>query len=288
MTSGSDYKSALAVFLVFAAFAPINCTEAQQVTGAVDTQHIYGFDEGADVGEAGHKEVENSILDRLGKPWSYNYLENQTVYRYDTANKLELSFGTFLAGYNSAEPDAPQFSGFNFDGLIADARWQLIERERSGLPLDFAVALSPQWRRFDDQSGAREDKYLLHVEAIADWSVVPEKLFVNVNLIYEPGAIRTEERWERDAAVEAAIATSYAITKSVFIGGEVRHFSGSDEGVLDCHALFLGAHILKQISDTFSVKFAWSSQVPDVFESGRLDPVNFERHRALLQFVRSF
>jgi hypothetical protein len=53
------------------------------------------------------------------------------------------------------------------------------------------------------------------------------------------------------------------------------------------HGLFVGPSIFVRPSPSLMVKTAWSAQIPDK-TTGRLDPVNFERHQVLAIFAKSF
>jgi len=77
------------------------------------------------------------------------------------------------------------------------------------------------------------------------------------------------------------------IYPDVLIGGEVRHLSGGEHSLFEQEALFVGPSIWYRLSDTASIKGAWSFQIPDE-STHNLDLVNFERNQVLLLLVKSF
>jgi hypothetical protein len=62
---------------------------------------------------------------------------------------------------------------------------------------------------------------------------------------------------------------------------EVRHLTNNQAGFFTGHALFVGPSLFVRVSDTISIKAAWSIQIPDE-STGCLDLVNYERHQVLL------
>ena len=58
-----------------------------------------------------------------------------------------------------------------------------------------------------------------------DAALIPNKLFMASNLIYEPAIIRSEGAWERERELEFSTAASYAILPEVFIGAELRYIA---------------------------------------------------------------
>ena len=58
---------------------------------AVDTEHIFGFVEGSDIGEKGEKEIDHSSYIFAGKPGSFVAILNETDFRYDVDNGFRAS-----------------------------------------------------------------------------------------------------------------------------------------------------------------------------------------------------
>jgi len=253
----------------------------------LDTEHIFGFTEGAYIGEKGEKEIENTAVERFGKTRGYSFFENETSFRAVIPDNIRFSFGTLLNGYAIQDgAGLPQRIGGGFDGVIGEVRWQPLERSKS-LPLDLTLSLSPEWRRVDDATGEEANTYSGQAAILAVAAIDPDKLFVGFNFIYEPAVTRVLDGWQNNSSLEVSLAASYAIAPNIFVGAEVRHLNGSEQGLFSSHAFYIGPSLYAKLSETFAIKVAWSEQVPDG-PNRRLDLDNFERHQALLLLVKTF
>jgi hypothetical protein len=50
--------------------------QEEQAGSAVDSEHIFGFTEGADIGDEGERELESLTIGRLGKQGDFAVLTN--------------------------------------------------------------------------------------------------------------------------------------------------------------------------------------------------------------------
>ena len=280
----------LALLLLSAALLGLGSAHAQEAKadghGELDAEHIFGFTEGAPIGEKGEKEIENTFVERFGKPGRYSVFENETAFRYVTSDSLRFSIGTLLNGYAVQDTYGHAGrAGFGFEGMTGEVRWQPLERSKS-LPVDLTLSFSPQWRRVDDL-GAGVETYSAETAILVDAALVPDKLFLGFNLIYEPSITRLSEAWQNESSLEVSLAVAYAIAPEVFAGAEIRRLSSSEQGLFTAQALFAGPSLYYKLTDTFAMKWAFSAQIPDA-TSHRLDLANFERYQALLLLVKSF
>jgi hypothetical protein len=250
----------------------------------VDTEHIFGFTEGTDIGYKGEIELESTFVGRFGKP-GFAALQNETAVRYGITDSFRLALGT-LFDYRSIYnvPDLDDYSGFNFAGLTAKARWQVLRRDSS--PIGLTLSATPQWRRVDDSSVPPVESYSIVLTLLADAALVPDTTFAAVNLTSAPTATRVAGVWQHDTPLEASAAVSHAIVPGLFLGAEVRHFTHNRDGLFTGHAVFIGPLFMK-VSESTAIKAAWSIQIPDE-TSGSLDLVNYERHQVLLLLVKNF
>jgi hypothetical protein len=254
-----------------------------------DTEHIFGFTEGADIGEKGETELENSAALRIGKKINYSAAENETAYRYVIADHFRISAAS-LFDYHSIE-DAPGLqdrNAFGFAGLASELRWQLLNHDKA--PLGMTLSVTPQWHRIDERSGVALESYAFPAGILIDRVLVPNKLFAALNLTYAPGITHTVTGWQHKSAMEISAAASYAVIPEIFLGAEIRHLSGdsfTQQGLFAAHGLYIGPSAYFKLQDNASLKFAWSVQIPDE-TAGRLDLRDFEHHQLLVQFVKSF
>ncbi len=263
---------------------------AQEATKTVqheelDTEHIFGFTEGAYIGERGEEEIENTAVERYGKRRGYSFFENETAFRRVLPDNLRLAFGTVLDGYNIKNgPGLPSQAGLGFDGVTAEVRWQLLNRSKS-FPLDLTLSFSPQWSRVDEATGEEANTYSGRAAILAVAAIDPDKLFLGFNLICEPAVTGISNGWQNNSSLEVSLAAAYAIAPGIFVGAEARHLNGSEQGLYSSHALYFGPSLYASLTETFAIKVTWSEQVPD--RPGRgLDIENFERHQALLLLIK--
>lgn len=277
--------------LLLSAFLALGSAHAHEAASAgheeLDTEHIFGFTEGADIGEKGEKELEGTTDFRFGRPGSYTAIESETAYRYVFADRLRASLSGLVDYHNIAGvPGLADKNAFDFSGIASEWRWHPIERSATS-PVGATLSLTPSWRRIDDQSGAPSEIYAASTEILVDAAPVRDKLFTAFNLDYEPSIARAGGGWTHNDFLEASLAMAYAVTPDVLFGAEIRHLSTGENGPFAAHGLFVGPSIYYKLSKDFAIKAAWSEQIPDE-TTHRLDLVNFERHQARLVLVKGF
>jgi len=251
----------------------------------IDTEHIFGFTEGTDIGDKGDIELESTFIGRFGKPGSFAALQNETAVRYGITDTFRLAVGT-LFDYRSIYnvPGLDDYSGFNFAGLTAEARWQVLRRDSS--PIGLTLSATPQWRRVDDLSVPPVESYSVVLTLLADAALISDTTFAAVNVTSAPTSTRVAGVWQQDTPLEASAAVSHAIAPGLFLGAEVRHLTHNRDGFFTGHALFIGPSLFVKMTESTVIKAAWSIQVPDE-TSGGVDLVNYERHQVLLLLVKN-
>ncbi len=282
----------LALGLASAAFLWVGAAQAHGPSkeGAheeYDTEHIFGFTEGADIGEKGEKEVESGTVFRFGKTGDFLAIDHETAFRYMLTDDFRASLGGLLTyRYDRNVPGEPDSDRFDFAGLTAQMRWHAVQPTKSS-PFGLTLSFTPIWERVEANSGVNADTYAAAAEILVDAQWIPNKLFSAINIEYVPGVTRVNRSWAHENDLEFRIATAYAVAPDVLIGGEVRHASVGGRSLFEAEALFVGPSIWYKISDTSSIKASWSFQIPDE-STHNLDLVNFERNQALLLLVKTF
>ncbi len=250
----------------------------------IETEHIFGFTEGSDIGEKGEKELENTAVGRFGRSYGYAAIDNETAFRSVVADQFRASIGGLLDYRNvGRNPDTPHRTDLDFGGVTSEFRWHPIERTAQS-PIGVTFSLAPQWDKIDNV-GSQLETYAIPLELLVDAAVIPGKLFTALNLVWEPEFKRSANGWGHENDFEISVAAAYAATPDLLIGGELRHLSFVEQGGGSAEALYAGPSIYYRLSDTVSIKGAWSFQIPDE-STGRPDPTHFERHQALLFFVK--
>ncbi len=261
--------------------------ESGEKQEAVDTEHIFGFTEGADIGEKGEREIESTSVASFGKPGRYLAIENETAFRTVLSDSFRVSAGSLSDSHDIHDvPDLANRDAFDFAGATSEFRWHPVERTEAQ-PVGLSLSLMPEWRRIDDVSGVRAETYAAPIELLLDAELIPKKLFAAINVNYEPGVTRAPGGWEHGNALEISLAGAYELTSDLFAGAGIRRLGDGREGFFDAHALFAGPSVYYKFTGTFAIEAAWSEQIPDE-ATGRLDLKNYPRRQALLLLVKEF
>ncbi len=252
----------------------------------IDTEHIFGFAEGSDISPKGSIEMEIftvGIFGALGRNFSVG---NGTSLRYSVTDELRFSAGV-LSDYLNVHgiPGLNARNGFNVNGIFTEARWNVFNRR--AWPLGVSVLVAPEWRRTDPATGEYNDNAAVTAAILVDKEVIPETLFMVLNLIYSPSWLPVSGRWLRDDAFTVILGGSYVITPELLIGGEIRHENLAPYGLSTAHALFVGPHVYVQIAEETTASFAWAFQLPDLGAS-HANLAKFERYEAGLRIIHHF
>jgi len=257
----------------------------------IDTEHLFGFTIGTDIGEVGEREFESETDSRFGKrTGSYTALSHSLEAEFTPIENFRLSIGGSVAYHNIAG-----VNGFrnrrqgSFEGVFLDMRYRFLDREHSVFGL--TVAAEPEWGRIDETSGERADRYGLELAVAVDKELVPDHAVVAVNLLYgfEGARPRATGVWSRESTVGLATALMMRVHPSIFVGTEARYLRAYDGLGLNAfagYAVFLGPSVFAKLPGSWWMAAAWSAQVAGraAGDSASLDLTNFERHQATFKF----
>lgn len=261
----------------------------------LETEHLFGFTIGSDVGEVGERELEGSVTGRLAKrDGSYLASASTMSLEFVPVANLRTEFTGAVATY-----DIAGVSGFAdqhyaaFAGLSADIRYRFLDRATA--PFGFALGAEPHWGRADEVTGEPGNQYGVDFVAAADWEIVHDRVVAAFNLLYQPETLRSNltGTWSPESTAGVAIGVMAQVASGVFFGGEARYLRKYDGLGLDAFAgqgFFIGPTIYAKLSEKAWIAAAWSAQVSGQATSspGGLDLVNFERRQARLLFGVNF
>jgi len=261
----------------------------------VDTEHIFGFTEGADIGEVGDKEFEKETSARFGKRMGL-YAASSTLFdfKYVPVPGVLISPGLLLSYHGiSGVPGIDDRQQIAFQGLSFEVKYQLLDRERA--PFGVTLFAQPRWTRIDEASGERVSQFGSEFTLALDKEILSERLFGAVNLIYEPEISRSHEtgEQERESTLGASAALAAQLLPGFLIGAEMRYLRAHDgliPGALKGEALFLGPTLYTRLSPDTFMSIAWNAQVAGhaFGEAGRLDLTNFDRNRVRFRLGLEF
>ena len=287
---------AMAAFALAAMFlSPLETSYAQsgssnKLESEVDTEHIFGFTQGSDIGKAGDREPELESFLGFGKQTG-SYLATSTAlsYKYSLADNFRIAPVLVLGSHNVDNvPGLPHRDQFEFEGAGGEIRYRVFDREHA--PFGLTLSFEPGWSRIDRESGERVDQLGLPLIFLIDKDLISHKLYGAINIGYEPEWTRKSAigGLERNSTLVIGSALTMALARGVFIGAETRYFR-KYEGIalndFSGQALFVGPTLFVKLSEKWSFSAAWNMQVAGhaVGEAGNLDLKNFDRNEVLVR-----
>ena len=262
---------------------------------SIDTEHIFAFMIGSDVGDAGEREFQSQTTARLGKDGGrYRAVGQELELEFVPAKDVRIELGSTFAAY-----DINGVAGFDdrrqltWQGASVDFRYRFLNRETA--PFGFTFAIEHQLDKIDETTGAAAWHYGTEIALAFDREIVPDTTVVALNLLYQPEWTRFAATGEADqeSTIGAAVALMTRLRPNILFGGEARYFR-KYEGIglvqFAGEALFVGPTAYFQLSESSRLTVAWSFQAwgRAAGSSAALDLVNFERQQARVVFGFNF
>ncbi len=260
-----------------------------------DTEHLFGFTEGSDIGEKGEKEGEFGVFGRLSKRGgSYAAFTQSAELKMTLTDNFRVAPGVYFTQHSiNNVTGIRSYSGAGVEGFSFEMKYRVLDREKA--PFGLTFALIPSWSRIDDVTGARANSFSTGFLVSADKELIDNKLYGALNVTYDPGVSKTPglPNWQRSSEMGVSTALSFRLAARFFIGAEVRYARAYDGLFLNRatgHGLFLGPTFYARLSEKVWIAGVWNFQVAGkAFNTpGRLDLENFHRHEARLRLGISF
>ena len=262
----------------------------------IETQYIFGFTDGSDIGAEGEKAIELEANGNFRK-------RNGRYSAIETELEFEAVPTQFFAYELSAHGMAHAIKGVDglddvhrvtLSGFSARFRYLLIGRG-PGAPIGLTVTAEPEWSRVDGASGVFTRSLGSTFKIVADTELVENRLFAAANLSYAPEIDKPvgEPVWTRSSTFGATSAIAWRFTPKITVGAEAEYFCAYESfgfKNFQGHALYVGPTLHIQITNKMMFAAAYSTQVGGhaTGDDQQLDLVNFSRHRARLRFEYEF
>lgn len=256
------------------------------INSGVDTEHLFGFTEGTDIGATGEKEVEVDSTFRSGKhTGSFATAASEIEFKYTAFENFRISAIATPAYYDIAGAagmkDRRQAAA---QSVSFDARLRLLDRNRG--PFGLTLSVEPHWGFADETSGVRIDHFGIEMRLRADREIVPDRLFGGLNLLFDTDRTRLLAAGgiEQEPTLGVGAAIAAKVAPGVWIGGEARYLRSYDGAALNTFSgqgIYLGPTLYARLGDKGWLSAAWNFQAwgGATGISGALDLVNFERHQ---------
>jgi hypothetical protein len=279
-----------ATLVCLSALAPV-CARAE----GIDTEHLFGFMIGTDVGNPGEREFQSQTTGRFAKEsGNYRAIGQQLELEFVPARNFRIELGSTFSAH-----DINGVAGFDdrrqlaWQGVSADFRYRFLDRDTA--PLGVTFGLETHADRIDEISGAAVRSYGTEFTLAFDREVVPKFAVAAVNLFYQPEWTRMVGTGaaEQESTIGAALGLMARMRPDLFFGGEARYlrkYDGIGLEQLAGQALFVGPTAYFQLSERSRLTASWSVQAWGRVAGSNavLDLVNFERHQARLVFGFNF
>jgi hypothetical protein len=279
-----------AAAVMLAALLPVG----SQAEG-IDTEHLFGFMIGADVGNAGEREFQSDTTGRFGKNGGrYRAIGQEFELEFVPVQNIRVEVGsTFASHLISGVPALDDQRRLSWQGASIDVRYRFLDRETAPFGLTFATELHA--RRVDEMTAEAVRGFGTEFRLAFDRELVPDRVIAAFNLIYEPEWTRLVGSgvMERESTAGAALGVMAQLQPGFLLGGEARYlrkYEGAGLEELAGQALFVGPTAYFQLSKRARLTASWSVQAwgrPAGTTAG-LDLANFERHQARLVFGVNF
>ncbi|ACK82122.1 hypothetical protein [Methylorubrum extorquens] len=270
----------------------------------VDTEHLFGFTEGADAGEKGEQEVVIDTVTRVSKrrdgpgPSTYRVLDTRFAYQFNPIDKLSIefsAFGTLRRQRNIVDLDDKSYG--TFDGVSMEVKYQFLKGTKEQ-PLGLALEVRPRFTRILPVEGNGANIFDLESLLQLDVQVVPDKLWYGSNISFEPAAGRQRGGGPgyRSSTFLWSNVLVGRIGENTYFGPEVRYLRGY-EGIflnqLESEALTVGPALHHRFTEKIWLTAAYARQVwgrdADPTLAGRALGLNqFERHNVRVKFGMEF
>ncbi|WP_338122557.1 hypothetical protein [Bradyrhizobium yuanmingense] len=261
----------------------------------IDTEHIFGFSMGSDIGKPGEMEIEFENVGAFGKrSGTYAAWANLNQVKYTVSDNFRIAPGFALTGQHiSGVPGLADHRDVAFGGVALELRYKLVDRAVA--PFGLTLHAQPGWSRIDDASGMHIAQYGAEFAALFDSELVKDRLFAAFNVWYGTGGTReiSTNLWRHDSEMQLQAAISYAVQPDLVFGLGVRYARAYDGGGLDRFlgdAVFAGPTFSYNISKEVGISGTWQMQVAGqaIGDVRSLNLDQFERHQALLRLNLHF
>ena len=285
-----DAKAFRTAIVCFSTLLP-NCVHAE----GIDTEHLFGFMIGTDVGSPGEREFQSQTTGRFSKNGGrYRAVGQEFELEFVPAKDFRIEIGSAFAAHDiNGVPDFEDRRQLAWQGVSVDLRYRFLDRDTA--PLGLTFALESHADRIDETTAAAVRSYGTAFTLAFDRELIPNFAVAALNLIYQPEWTRLVGTGaaEQDSTIGAAIAVMAQMRPGFLVGGEARYlrkYEGIALQEFSGEALFVGPTAYFQLSERSRLTLAWSFQAwgRSAGSNAALDLADFERHQARLVFGVNF
>ena len=285
----------IAAKTIWAAMLCVLLRPACGLAEGIDTEHIYGFMIGSDVGDPGEHEFQATATGRFSKQaGTYQAFGQQLELEFVPIKNFRIEIGTTLSAYDIASvPGFVDHSLGGWQGAALDLRYRFLDRETALFGL--TLALESHGNRIDDTTASRAQNYGTELTLALERDLIPGLAVATLNLGYQPEWTHFAglPTGQQDLTLAVALGIMAQVRPDLMLGGEARYFRKYD-GIgleeLGGEAFFVGPTAYFRLSERARLTATWSIQAwgRPASTSATLDLINFERQQARIIFGLNF
>src|SRR5882672_7975345 len=261
----------------------------------IDTEHLFGFMIGTDVGNVGEREFQSQTTGGFSRNGGrYRAISQELELEFVPARNFRIEIGSAFAAHDiNGVPGLEDRRQLSWQGVSVDLRYRFLNRDAA--PFGLTVAVESHADRIDETTAAAVRNYGTQFALAFDRDVVPNVAVAALNLIYQPEWTRLVGTGaaEQESTIGAALGVMAKMRPGFLVGGEARYlrkYEGIALQEFNGEALFVGPTAYFQLSERSRLTLAWSFQAwgRSARSSAALDLADFERHQARLVFGVNF
>jgi len=261
----------------------------------IDTEHLFGFMIGTDVGSTGEREFQSQTTGRFSKSGGrYRAISQELELEFVPAKDFRIEMGTSFASHDiNGVPDFADRRQLAWQGVSVDFRYRFLDRDTA--PFGLTLDLETQADRIDQSTAAVVRNYGTGLALAFDRELVPDFAVAALNLVYQPEWTRFVGTGaaEQESTIGAAFGVMARLRPNFFVGGEARYlrkYEGIGLQEFAGHAVFVGPTAYFKLSENSRLTLAWSFQAwgRSARSMPALDLIDFERQQARLVFGVNF
>ena len=261
----------------------------------IDTEHMFGFMIGSDVGNVGEREFQSQTTGRFSRNGgNYRAVGQEFEVEFVPVKNFRVEMGSTFASHNIAGvPGLEDRRQLSWQGVSVDLRYRFLDRDAA--PFGLTVAVESHANRVDETTAAVVRSYGTEFTLAFDRELVPNVARRRAQSDLSAGMDARCRHRRHGTGIHHRRGTRRdgAGTSGVLLGGEaryLRHYEGFGLDEFAGQALFIGPTAYVQLSRAPRMTAAWSVQAwgRPAGSTAALDLVNFERHQARLTFGVNF
>lgn len=264
-------------------------------TDKVDTEHLFGFTEGTDIGAPKDIEGEVDTTLRAGKrTGSFATVAPELELKYTPLEYFRISGAATLAYYDIAQvPGLDGIQRATLQSTSFNARFRLLDRDRA--PFGLTLSVEPHWGLVDEISGLKAEHFGTEILLRADRELLPGLVMGGLNLLFANDLARllASDGLQHESLLAAGIGVAVQAVPDLWIGAEIRYlrsYQGSTPDVFSGQALYMGPTLYARLGKNAWMSLAWNAQVSGaaIGDPRALDLVDFERHQVKVRLGFNF